>query len=145
MISNYFFLWNPGDVVTGSDAQVSVPAQTLTDLPGTVTMAMQYLFACSTIIASSQTPFSFLPTFHSCCLSVHSIVQPLSGTVVKNKSPLSCHIVLMLMPNPVKLWVFYRVCTSFFPCQNMVTLDFVIILPPYFIWQLTLRCSFSCA
>lgn len=39
MKSNYFFLWNAGDVVTGSDAQVSVPVQTLTDLQGTITMA----------------------------------------------------------------------------------------------------------
>lgn len=43
MKSNYFFLWNAGDVVTGSDAQVSVPVQTLTDLQGTVTMATYYI------------------------------------------------------------------------------------------------------
>lgn len=36
MISNYFLLWNLGDVVTGSSAQISVPVQALTDLQGTV-------------------------------------------------------------------------------------------------------------
>ena len=138
MKSNNFFLWNPGDIVTGSDAQVSGPVQTLTGLPGTVTVATQSLFACS-LTASSQTPFSFLPP------TIHAVYQLDCSTTewhccLGQKSPLPSYLASARADWSLVLNVSLP---EFVPVSFLAvwgTLDPVVLLTPHCNWQFMLRC-----
>lgn len=118
MKSNYVFLWNAGDVGTGSRAQVSVPVQTLTDLQGTVPIATQLSLSPSTVTACSQTPSSLLPA--PFILSVHYHCGATERhCCLEQKSPLMSFIT-METPDVAVVWVFLLSMYKSLSLQNMI-------------------------